>query len=132
RDFNARDTVGAPAVAIVNEVFAMRFYDGANPVGHTFRVEANAGEPDRVYQVIGLVRNTKYYELREDFIPIAFLPIAQDDSPGTHATLMLRTSGNMRDALRAVKSSVASVNPGFGLEFHVLSTQIEESLLGDR
>src|SRR5206468_11675329 len=44
RDFNDRDTVGAPKVAIVNEVFAKRFYDGANPVGHSFRVEANAGE----------------------------------------------------------------------------------------
>ncbi len=82
RDFDARDTVGAPKVAVVNEAFAKRFFEGGNPVGHTFRVEGEAGKPDRIYQIMGLVRNTKYYELREDFIPIGFFPIAQDENPG--------------------------------------------------
>jgi putative ABC transport system permease protein len=132
RDFDDRDTVGTPKVAIVNEVFAKRFYGGSLPVGHTFRVEGQAGEQDRVYQVIGLVRNTKYYELREDFIPIAFFPIAQDQNPGTGATVVLHTSGRTQDVFRNVKSAVAAVNPGFVLEFHVLTAQIEESLLRDR
>jgi predicted permease len=132
RDFNDRDIVGAPKVAIVNEAFAKRFYDGANPVGHTFRVEGQAGEQDRVYEVIGLVRNTKYYELREDFIPIAFFPIAQDASPRNGATIILHVAGRPQDIFRNVKSAVAAVNPAFVLEFHVLTAQIEESLLRDR
>jgi predicted permease len=132
RDFDDRDAVGAPKVAIVNEVFAKRFYDGANPVGHTFRVEGGAGEQDRVYQVIGLVRNTKYYELREDFIPIGFFPIAQNESPGSGATIMLHTTGRPQDVFRSVKSAVAAVNPGFVLEYRALTAQIEESLLRDR
>ncbi len=132
RDFNDRDVVGAPKVAIVNQAFAKRFYDGANPVGHTFRVEGQAGEQDRVYQVTGLVRNTKYYELREDFIPIAFFPIAQDERPGSGATMMLHVAGRPQEILRNVKSAVAAVNPAFVLEFHVLTAQIEESLLRDR
>jgi predicted permease len=132
RDFDERDVVGAPNVAIVNEAFAKRFYDGANPVGHTFRMEGSAGEADRVFQVAGFIRNTKYYELREDFIPIAFLPIAQDETPGSGATMVLRTSGPSRDVFQAVKSAMAAVNPGFVLEFRVLTTQIEESLLRDR
>jgi predicted permease len=129
RDFNDRDLTGAPRVAIVNEAFAKRFYEGANPVGHTFRVEGHAGEEDRVYQVVGLVRNTKYYELREDFVPIGFFPIAQDENPGTDTTIVMHVAGRPRDIFRNVKSAVAAVNPGFVLQFHVLSAQIEESLL---
>ena len=42
RDFNERDVVGAPKVAIVNEAMAKAFFGGGNPVGKTFRVQ---GEP---------------------------------------------------------------------------------------
>jgi predicted permease len=132
RDFDARDTLGAPKVAVVNEAFAKTFFKGANPVGHTFRVEGDAGQPDRVYQVVGLVRNTKYYELREEFMPIAFLPAAQDESPGNGATLVVRTSGRPQDAFRTLKAAVAAVNPSFVLEFHVMTEQIAESLQRDR
>jgi predicted permease len=132
RDFDERDTVGSPQVAVVNQFFAKRFFDGANPVGHTFRVEGEKGQPDHIYQIVGLVTNTKYSDLREDVMPIAFLPIAQDDDPGTDALLVLRTAGKPLDIMRAVKSAMAAMNPSYVLEFRVLSTQIQESLLRDR
>jgi len=132
RDFDARDTLGAPKVAVANEAFAKRFFEGRNPVGHTFRVEGEAGKPDRIYQIVGLVRNTKYYELREEFIPIAFFPIAQDERPGNDTNLVVRTFGRPQDTIRALKAAVAAVNPGFVLEFRVMTVQIEESLLRDR
>jgi predicted permease len=132
RDFDDRDNAAAPQVAIVNEAFAKTFYNSGNPVGHIFRVEGNAGQPDRVYEVVGLIRNTKYYELREDFLPIAFFPIAQDKRPGSDTTLMIRTSGAPRDLFAAVKGAAAAVNPQVVLEFHVMSAQIGDTLLRDR
>jgi len=81
---------------------------------------------------VGLVRNTKYYELREDFIPIAFFPIAQDERPGNDTNLVVRTLGRPQDTIHALKSAVAAVNPGFVLQFRVMTIQIEESLLRDR
>ena len=65
RDFGRGDSAGAPQVAIVNEEFARIFFGGRNPVGRTFRVEAGAGKPEPVYQIVGLVKNTKYNGLRE-------------------------------------------------------------------
>ena len=102
-------------------------------MGHTFRVEGD--KPDSriaIYQIVGLVRNTKYYELREDFIPIAFLPIAQDETPGTGGTWVVRTSGRPQEAFHALKETVAAVNPSFVLEFKVMTEQIAESLQRDR
>jgi hypothetical protein len=43
RDFDQRDTLGSPKVAIVNQEFARKFFAGANPVGRTFRYAAEAG-----------------------------------------------------------------------------------------
>src|SRR5207247_14342 len=111
RDFNDRDTLSSPKVVIVNEEFARKFFGGANPVGRTFRLEAEAGKPEPLCQIVGLVRNTKYYELREDFIPIGFFPIAQDDDPGAGATFVLRVAGPVGDVMRNVKIAVAGINP---------------------
>ncbi len=132
RDFDDRDRLGAPKVAIVNEVFAQRVFGGQNPVGRSFRVQGGAGEPDALYQVIGLVRNTKYGELREDFQPISFLPVAQEDVPGPDATYVLRTSAPVAGVFRAATAAIAEVHPGIGIQFSILSTQLKESLMRDR
>ena len=117
---------------VVNEAFTKQFFAGANPVGHTFRVEGEAGQPDRIYQIVGLVRNTKYYELREEFLPVSFLPIAQNENPGNGTTWVVRTAWRPQDAFRTLKAAVAAVNPSFVLEFKVMTEQIAESLQRDR
>jgi len=133
RDFDVRDNRGAPKVAIVNEAFAKTIFGGQNPVGRSFRVQGPAGKPDPRYQVVGLVRNTKYYELREDFKPISFLPIAQDDNPpGAGATFVLRTNAPVGGVFRAITAAVAELHPGIGIQFSVLTTQLKDSLLRDR
>jgi len=132
RDFNDRDTFSSPKVAIVNEEFARRFFGGANPVGRTFRLEAAAGKPEPLCQIVGLVKNTKYYELREDFIPIGFFPIAQDDDPDARATFVLSAAGPVGDVMRNVKTAAAEIDPGIGIEFRLLSRQLQESLLRER
>jgi putative ABC transport system permease protein len=132
RDFDERDNRTAPKVAIVNEAFAQRFFGGQNPVGRSFRVQGPAGKPDPIYQVVGLVRNTKYYELREDFKPIGFVPIAQDDDPDAGATYVLRTNAPVGGIFRAATAAVAEVNPGIGIQFTALTKQLKESLLRER
>ena len=132
RDFNDRDTLSAPNVAIVNQAFADKFFGGANPVGRTFRREADRGKPEPLYQIVGLVENTKYYELREDFLPVGFFPLAQGEDPSAETTYVLRTRGAVGGVMANVKSAVAEVSPAIDLEFQLLSRQLEESLLRER
>jgi predicted permease len=132
REFDDRDTLSAPKVAIVNEMFARKFMGGGNPVGRTFHLEAEAGKPEPLFQIVGLVRNTKYYELREDFLPIAFFPVTQDDDPGPGATFVLRVVGLPGGLTSAVKTTLAKFSPAIGIQFHSFSAQVEESLLRER
>ncbi len=132
RDFDDRDSLSSPKIAIVNEAFVAQLFKGVNPVGRSFRVEGEAGKPDPVYQIVGVVRNTKYRELREDFLPISFVPMAQDEKPDAGATFVLRTSGSFRDVFSGVKTAVAAVHPEIGIEFRVLKVQLENSLLRER
>src|SRR4029453_3106722 len=70
RDFDGRDTPTSPRVAVVNERFVERFLGNADPLGRTFLIEEGRGVPERVIQIVGVVRNTKYATLREPFKPI--------------------------------------------------------------
>ncbi len=132
RDFDPHDNLAAPKVAIVNEEFARKIFPGQNPVGRSFRREESAEKPDSVIQIVGLVRNTKYYELREDFRPIAFVPDDQDDDPGPGGTFVLRSSMPLGEFNHAAEQAVAEIHPGLGIDFTVLTTQIKESLTRDR
>jgi predicted permease len=132
RDFNEHDNLAAPKVAIVNEEFARKIFHGQNPVGKLFRREESADKPDTTFLVVGLVRNTKYYELREDFRPIAFVPSDQDDDPGPGGTFVLRTNAPLGEFYRAAEQAVAEFHSGLAVDFRVLTTQIKESLMRDR
>jgi putative ABC transport system permease protein len=85
-----------------------------------------------VYQIIGLVRSTKYYELREDFRPIAFLPLAQDENPRPFGQFVLRTNTPLGEFYQTATAAVTRVHPGIGVDFTVLTEQIKESLMRDR
>ena len=132
REFNEGDTLSSPQVAIVNELFAAKYFNGANPVGRTFHREVEKGKQEPLFQIVGLVKNTKYYQLREDFLPIGFFPIAQNDDPGAGATFVLRITGSVGEVMGHVRTAVAEVNPAIGIEFRLMSKQLEESLLRER
>ena len=85
-----------------------------------------------MFQVVGLVRNTKYYELREDFRPIAVVPEGQDEQPGPYGTFVLRTKAPLGEFYHAAEKAVAEIHSGLGVNFSVLTTQIHESLIRDR
>jgi predicted permease len=132
RDFNNQDSLSGPKVAIVNETFARKFFGKPDVVGRTFHMEAEAGKPEDLIQIVGVVRNTKYYDLREDFVPIGFFPAAQEKDPGPDATFVLRVQGPIGDVMNGVKRAAAEVSPAMGLQFRPLSAQLQESILRER
>jgi predicted permease len=130
RDFNDHDSAGSPNVAIVNEAFAKQFAKGASPVGMTFRVRAL--QTTRLYEIIGLVRNSKYSDLREDFQPIAYTAKAQYERPGTDAQILVRSRDGLTGITAAIKNIAVEVNPNMDVAFSSLRTTIEDGLLRDR
>ncbi len=132
REFDLRDDKKAPRVAIVNEAFAKSFFNAHNPVGRTFRVESVAGKADSIYQIVGLVRNTKYNELREEFRPIAFFPVDQNEEVPENFNLVIRARGLLSGAISGVRDNLSQLDPALLVEFRVLSVQIRQSVVRER
>ena len=132
RNFDARDKAGAPAVAIVNRAFAEKYLPGRSPLGRSFRFETGPGQPAVSYEVIGVVPNTKYWDLREPLGPIAFLADAQDPDRSPFLTAVV-LAGRDPLSLRAdVMRAVADVNPAIILTVKSLSDEVQNTLLRER
>jgi putative ABC transport system permease protein len=132
RDFDESDTPASPLVAIVNEQYARTFFGGANPIGKTFGVRQSGGKPEKTYRIVGLVRNTKYRDLREDFIPIVFVSEYQISDPGTDSTFLIRSNESPISLISALKGAASRTSPGIVLGFHVFRTSVLEKLTRER
>jgi putative ABC transport system permease protein len=132
RDFNEYDTPASPKVAIVNDAFIRKFLNGASPMGRTFHLQVGPGEPAQSYEIVGVVRNTKYGDLREQFRAIAFVADRQSTEPDQFSQIFIHSSATLAALVSAVKGTVAEINPDIGIDFHVFKTEIWNSLLRDR
>jgi len=132
RDFGDPDSSGAPAAAIVNESFTHKFLKEKEPLGATFRVDEGAGIPESVYQIVGVVADSKYRDLREDFFPVAYVAASQDKKPDTDLPIVLSSALPLDTLTSEVERSVTEVSPVIGIEFRVLRTQVRDGLLRER
>jgi len=132
RDFDSRDTSNAPRVAIVNARFVERFLKGADPVGRVFQLEDRKGQLTESYEIVGIVKNTKYYDLKEDFESIAFVPLAQRPERATDTTVAVRTDAISSALTGALVRAVTDVHPAIAVQIDTLTQQIEESLARER
>ena len=131
RDFDTRDRQDTPLVAIVNQAFARKFASGANPVGQRLWIAASPGSPDTPYEIVGLVGDTKYEDLREQFQPIVYYAEAQDDS-GPGAQLLIRSRLPQRETIASVKRVLDEINPAITVSFEGLTPIIESTILRER
>jgi len=130
RDFGRSDSVGGPHVAIVNQIFAKKFFAGKNPVGQRFSLQAMDATKNVSIEIVGLVSDTKYDDMHSANPPLVYLPLTQDEHLSSDVTFMVRSSVPL-DAIRpAIGEKVRYLNPD--LRLSVLRTVVQESLLSDR
>jgi predicted permease len=132
RDFDNRDRVGAPEVAIVNQAFARKFLNGANPVGQRLWIEGSPGSPDSLFEIVGFVGDTKYEDLREEFRPIVYYAASQDDGAGAGGKLLIRSRLPQGEVVAAVKRVLNDINPAITVNFEGLQPMIEATILRER
>lgn len=132
RDFTAADFDGAPPVAIVNSAFAHRYFPGANPIGQTFRSAHEPGYPETEYRIVGLCKDTRYANLRDDPPPQTFAPLAQHPSYEPWAALYVRSSAPANSVIDAITQRIHAAYPGAAIDIHVFETSIADSLRRER
>jgi len=99
RFFTAADRAGAPPVIILNESATATYLSGVDPIGRTFNGAT----------IVGVVGDVRQNGVERDAIPEMYSPLAQGRVAG--AELLVRTSGDPYDSLRAIRAAVFAVLP---------------------
>ena len=104
RAFTAEECDREADVVIVNESLARRLWADGDPLGRSLVV----GPAGRVVRVVGVARNSKYRSIAES----GQLHVYRPTPPAFHLTLLARTAGDAREALRALQQALDRVGPG--------------------
>ena len=72
REFTNRDVESSPKVAVVNEAFAQKYFDG-RALGR--RVGRGGPDGSADAEIVGIVRNGRYAEVRETTAPFWYMPV---------------------------------------------------------
>ncbi len=129
RDFNERDTAGAPLVTIVNETFQKRYFPHGSPLGH--RIGWGDSGPAGI-EIVGVVRDMKEGDLREKAKPWTFTPALQNTAPGA-MTFYLRTAGDPLAMAPAARRAVRRLDASLPVyDLKTVEAQIGETHFLDR
>jgi predicted permease len=110
RAFAESDDAQSRPVMIVNESFARLHLPGREPLGAKIRrLQELPGFPETTYEIVGVVGNTKYRDLRDEdclcesgeapMPPIAYVPFDQNPNPYAWAPVLVRSKGWSSDRL---------------------------------
>lgn len=128
RGFTAADREGAPKVVVVNEAFARKFGLGRAAVG----MRLGFGDGPRDAEIVGVVRDAKYSEVKGDVPPLVLRPYAQGKRIGA-MTFYVRAAGDAEPLLRGVPRVVAGLDPALPVEaLKPLPQQVRENVALDR
>jgi len=130
REFTLSDVVGSPQVAVVNEAFARKFNLGSRTVGARMAMGAGGNRPLDI-EIVGLVRDAKYRQIREAAPAQFFLPYRQDNV-GT-LTFYVRTASDTRPLTSAISSLVERIDANLPIaNLHTMNDQIYERMAPER
>jgi predicted permease len=137
RGLEARDTPGTPMVAVINEAMARQFFPSADPIGRQIdwlppsikeKVDPSAR---RTLEIVGIVADAKYNNLRQDAKPIIFLSMLQ--SARTLRSAEIRSTVPMATLVPQVRQALLEVTKDVMIRRVVtLEQQVDASLAPDR
>ena len=131
RDIDDNDTPDSQKVAIINQVFAEKYFRNLNPIGmHIARI-LNNGET-ATYEIVGICTNAKYTNLRDPITATFYYPYTQQQH--FHGmTFYIRTGGDPNSLIPTVRRVVHDLDPSMLVtDIRPQSEQIDESMVPER
>ena len=130
REITRQDGPNAPKVAVINEEFAHKYFRGEDPIGRRFMTASQKDDPG--IEVVGVVRDSKHTDLREDPEPFAYLPYVQNDKT-FRMTYYVRTAQDPMVLATALREQVRRVDANLPVfDMKTIEQQIDEDVFAER
>ncbi len=129
REFTAADQLGAQRVAVVNQAFAKKFRLGNDAVGKFMGTES---DDTLNVQIIGLVPDVKYSDVKDSVPPVYYLPWRQDAGTGA-LYFYVKTSLPPEQLLGTLRATMKRLDPTLPIEsLKTMPQQVRENIFLER
>jgi predicted permease len=108
RVFGDTDADGTPVVAVVSQAFARQHWPNRDPIGK--RIKRGAATTPWM-EIVGVVGDVRDAGLTSDTGPMVYTSYYQGSTSATPAGLVVRTAGDPRLALAAIKQAIWAIDP---------------------
>jgi len=129
RDFTPADNKAAPPVAIITQAFAHDLFGDTDPIGH----KISTGPNDQNLQVVGVIPDIRYNDLRDSFGRALFRPFAQLDHPNIFTLVIRSGTSDLAGLVAGVRRELNSLDntiPTF--DIRTASGQMNHQLFRER
>jgi predicted permease len=132
RSFGPADTATSPLVAVINQSLAHIVYPNTDPVGKTFISKRHQGDPEAIYQIIGVSADAKYALMKED-PPPTFYTLYRQAKEEQFLTYTIKTQLSPAAILPALRNAVQSIDKDLPLrDIRSQTEQIEANISQER
>ena len=104
----------------------------ADPIGQTLRTGEEPDYPSTTYEIVGVIPDTQYNDLRGEKRPMVFAPDTQHPSPGPAANMMIHANVPPDVAIARVREQIRRRYPDALAEFSVFESRIRDGLIRER
>jgi len=120
-----------PTAVMINEKFARLYFQGRNPIGRHMGFGGDPGTHTDM-EVIGVVKDIKYTNLRDEIPAQAYVPYLGSHFLGS-MTVYLRTTADPKQVMPAVRAKVRELDANMPIyDMRTTDTQISNSLSTER
>ena len=130
RAIQSGDGVGRESHLVLSETAARRLFPDEDAVGKRIKVGISDDSKDPYAVVVGVVGDVRYNRPDEDVIPEAYFSMREFGDRS--ATALVRTTGDPRDALPAVRAELAALDPGMPIFAVSTGDDLVAATAGDR
>ncbi len=133
RPINEQDVAGAKNAAVVNEVFAKKYFPNVNPIGRHFTFGGSKNSLD--VEIVGVAKNARYNSLKREIPAVTYTSYLQEANtvPPHDMFFELRTVGDPLALSNAVRQVVHVAGPQVPVgEITTQARRIEETIVQER
>jgi predicted permease len=122
----------APLAAVINQTMARYFFRDGNPLGRRFRLQRGPLQNIPI-EVIGVIKDAKYYNLREQTPRTFYLSLFQQPRGGAAGIMLLRSFADPASTAVAIQRAVRELDPQVqALDLRTMNEVVDASLMQER
>ncbi|MGH9310422.1 MAG: FtsX-like permease family protein, partial [Vicinamibacterales bacterium] len=112
-----------------------RYFDGASPVGRQVGVGQGPRDGTKIFEIVGLVENAAYRDVREPVPPVLYVPFAQAHAKGAPSSVSVgvrAASGSPMLLANTLTEAIGRVDGNLALTFRPLAAYVDGALVRER